>query len=85
MSVLDNVGRARDVESLYLVVTSREYLVDAFARTCECPDSKYRDGRCKHVRRVEFETGRRPIPTFVDVEAIDDQFGEHIEEDVDLE
>ena len=80
LTVLDDVGRARDAEDLYLVVSEsgNEYLVDARAGTCECPDHRYRECRCKHLRRVAFATGEREIPAWVDREAVDDQLGLHV-------
>jgi hypothetical protein len=45
-----------------------EYVVDLETETCECDDSTYRDpdGGCKHIRRVRFTTGARPIPECID-------------------
>jgi hypothetical protein len=80
LTVLDDVGRARDAEDLYVVVSEsgNEYLVDARAGTCECPDHRYRERQCKHLRRVAFATGEREIPAWVDRGAIDDQLGLHV-------
>jgi hypothetical protein len=71
MSVLDDVGRARGADDLFLVVTTSEYLVDVRTGSCECPDSRYRDVKCHHVRRVEFHTGEREIPAWADRSVID--------------
>lgn len=81
MTVLDDLGRARDADGLYVVVSQSgsEYLVDADTGACECPDAEYRDMRCKHVRRVAFATGARPIPTWTDRDALDDQLGAHVD------
>ena len=40
------------------------YLVDLPAGRCTCPDHRFRDARCKHVRRVAIEitAGRVPGP-----------------------
>lgn len=85
MSVLDNVGRARDADDLYLVVSSsgREYLVDIRQRVCECPDFQHNlpDGdrhACKHIARVTYEIGARPIPGWINRDALDDQLGLHV-------
>lgn len=82
LTVLEDVGRARGGDELYLVVSQsgKEYLVNARAGTCECKDAEYRDpvGGCKHVRRVAFATGARPIPESIPVDEIDDQFGAHV-------
>lgn len=80
MTVLPNQGRARNAPGLFVVVTESgsEYLVDDYEGTCNCPDFKYRrgpDGRCKHLRRVEFATGARPAPEGVDR---DPQLGEQV-------
>jgi len=79
LTVLDDTGRARDAPGLYLVVSESgsEYLVDAVEGVCECPDHRHRDVRCKHLRRVAFATGERPIPA--DVDGIDEQLGMHVD------
>jgi len=46
------------------------YVTDPIEESCTCPDAKYRDRVCKHVRRVQFETGERPVPAWTDVGAI---------------
>lgn len=78
LTVLEDVGRVRDAAGLYLVVSQsgREYLVDLREGGCTCPDREYRDRKCKHVRRVEFATGRRPVPSVLEV---DPQLGLHVE------
>lgn len=40
---------------------------------CECEDMEYRDpdGGCKHIRRVEFWTGRRDLPEWANRDAMD--------------
>lgn len=81
LTVLDGVGRARGADGLYLVVSQSgsEYLVDAREGTCGCKDAEYRSptGGCKHVRRVAFATGERPIPASVD--DVDEQLGRHVD------
>lgn len=83
MSVLDDVGLARGAPSLYLVVSNSgsSYIVDARDETCECPDHDIRGRTCKHLRRVLFATGRQPIPGWVSRSALDDNFGEHVDEE----
>jgi hypothetical protein len=80
LTVLDDYDRARGADDLYMVVSQSgdEYLVDARAGRCECPDHEYRGVRCKHLRRVAFATGERPIPAGVDLDAVDDQLGRHV-------
>lgn len=82
MTVIDDCGAVRGAEGLYEVTTDSgsEYLVDIEQETCTCPDFEYRDVRCKHIRRVAFETGREAIPAWVDLATVDDQLGEHITE-----
>jgi len=84
MSVLDNrtFGDLRNEE--FLVVTpTGTYHVDAIAETCDCPDALHRapDEGCKHRLRVAMARGERPIPEWVDVEAIDDGLGQHLSAD----
>ncbi|WP_157573418.1 SWIM zinc finger family protein [Haloplanus natans] len=55
------------------------YTVDADAGRCTCPDAEYRDANCKHRRRVAFATGERPIPAWVDTDAVDPQLGAHVD------
>ena len=86
LTVLDDVGRARDASELYVVVSESgsEYLVDTRGEgACECADHRHRGARCKHQRRVAFATGERPIPSWVDTEAVDEQLGAHVEAPVD--
>lgn len=81
LTVLEDLGRARDGDGLYLVVSQSgsEYLVDAREGRCECPDHEYRGGRCKHLRRVEFAIGEHPVPAGIDHDAVDDQLGAHVD------
>lgn len=37
--------------------TGAEYVVDLREPACTCPDFRYREIECKHVRRVKLETG----------------------------
>lgn len=78
LTVLENIGRARHADDLFLVVSQSgsEYLVDARTGACECPDATYRDMRCKHTRRVEFATGERAVPA--DVDGVDPDLGAHV-------
>jgi len=75
---------------VYSVTTESgsEYRVDALEQCCTCPDYKHNlptDGgreRCKHIARVAFATGERPVPEWASPEAIDSQLGEHTEADI---
>lgn len=79
LTVLEDVGRAKGADGLYLVVSQSgsEYLVDARTGACECPDAEHRnpEGGCKHVRRVAYATGERPIPA---IDGVDEQLGLHV-------
>ena len=79
LTVLDDVGRANGAEGLYLVVSQsgKEYLVNTHAGRCECPDHRHRGVECKHLKRVAFATGEKPLPA--GVEGVDPQLGEHVE------
>ena len=83
LTVLEDVGRVRGADGLYLVVSESgaEYLVDARGRRCDCPDAEHRDpdGGCKHVRRVAFATGVRPTPA-TDGLDVDPQLGDHVDD-----
>ncbi|WP_224335649.1 SWIM zinc finger family protein [Haloprofundus halobius] len=58
----------REAPDFYRVRTQagREYVVDTREPACTCPDFQYRDVRCKHVRRVQFEVGERDPDSVVD-------------------
>jgi len=56
-----------------------EYAVDSREGRCTCADHRYRDVRCKHIRRVAFATGERVVPAWVDADEVDAQLGEHVE------
>ncbi|GCF15924.1 hypothetical protein Harman_38590 [Haloarcula mannanilytica] len=82
MTVLDSIGRARNADDLFLVNSGSgsEYLVDTRTGSCECKWKQYNPTKeCKHQKRVAFATGERPIPQWVDDEALDDQFGMHVD------
>lgn len=80
MTTLDDIGYVRDRDGQYSVTTDSgsEYTVDIHAETCTCPDHEYRGVKCKHIRRVEFETGLVAIPADVSPAMLDDQLGMHI-------
>lgn len=82
MSVIDWIDRARGAPGLYEVITQSgsQYLVDLATGSCECPDARYRDRRCKHLARVEFEVGEQEIPAWVDPDDVDRQLGRHVRE-----
>jgi len=81
-SVLDDVGKARGAPGLYVVVSESgsEYLVDAHEETCSCPDHRYREVQCKHILRTLYAVGAKPIPDWVDSEAVDPDLGRHVTE-----
>jgi len=56
------------------------YTVDAKRGRCDCPDMQRNlpDGdreECKHLARVRFATGERPIPGWVDPDDVSDLLG----------
>lgn len=71
-----------EAPDLFQVVSQsgKSYTVDADAGVCECPDYEYRepDGGCKHIRRVAFATGVRPIPSGVNPATVDQLLGQHV-------
>ncbi len=81
LSVLDaqTFNHLRNEEFLVVSPTGT-YTVDAIAETCTCPDALHRapEQGCKHLQRVAFARGERPIPGWVDVEAIDSGLGQHL-------
>jgi hypothetical protein len=83
LTVLDDVDAAAGADDLYAVVSESgsQYLVDTRTDSCECPDAEHRDpeGGCKHVRRVAFATGERPIPAAADGLDVDPQLGAHVD------
>jgi len=81
MTVLADQGQARHADDCYTVTTESgsEYFVDLRGGSCTCPDAMHRDRRCKHQRRAAFATGARPIPDWVDSDAIDPDLGAHVD------
>lgn len=49
---------------IYDVITEADnvYTVTLPAGRCTCPDNRYRDARCKHVRRVAMEITEGTVP-----------------------
>lgn len=80
-TVLADGPGVEHLPDVYLVVSQSggTYHVDVGAGTCDCLDHTRRGARCKHLRRVDFATGRRPIPAWVDLDAVDPQLGYHVE------
>ena len=78
LTVLDDLPSVAGDDDRYVVVSQSgaAYLVDLGEGSCTCPDYRYRGGRCKHLRRVEFATGARQIPDGVD--AVDPDLGRHL-------
>jgi hypothetical protein len=86
MTVLDERAPApADADGLYHVTTASgsSYVVEPALGACDCPDAEQRApaGGCKHVRRVRFEVGTRPLPETLNEAAIDDQFRQFVSED----
>lgn len=72
-----------DAPGMYEVVShsGSTYTVDGRDGACTCPDHEYRDRRCKHIARVELETGRKAIPAWVDPDDLPRDFSAHVERD----
>ncbi|RBI58327.1 hypothetical protein DMJ13_27405 [halophilic archaeon] len=70
----------RDVGRFDVYSASGENRYHVEGAECDCPDAEYRapDGRCKHVRRVEFRTGARPLPEGVVEDALDETLRSHL-------
>ena len=85
MAVLDDVGRAQGAPGLFVVVSDsgRSYLVNEENGACECDDSFYRDpeGGCIHYRRLQYATGEREIPDWVNHDRVDPQLGQYVHEE----
>jgi hypothetical protein len=81
MTVLESSPTLPDAPGMFSVVSASgsEYHVDLRSETCECPDHKYREVRCKHLRRCEYETGRRPLPAWLDRDDLPQDFARHVD------
>jgi len=84
MTVLADVGEARDAPGLFRVVGQHgsTYTVDARTGACTCPDATHRldaDELCKHAHRVAFATGERGVPAWVDRDAVDPDLGRRVD------
>jgi SWIM zinc finger. len=95
MTVIPNLDAVADSEHTYAVFTESlpdrdlEYLnedyytVDVAAKTCTCPDNKFHDNRCKHLRRCRILTGHRPIPEWIPEEvSVDPILGANVDKDI---
>ena len=52
-----------DAPDIYKVYseTGEEYMVETRAPACTCPDFRYREADCKHIRRARLEAGDRDL------------------------
>jgi len=77
LTVLPDQPEVAGAPEMFLVVSESgsEYTVDRRDGSCTCPDALHRGARCKHLRRVAFATGERPVP--VGVDDVDPSLGEH--------
>ena len=75
------VGHETPGEYTVVSKSGRSYRVDLEIGTCDCNDAFYHQpsGGCRHLRRVQFATGRRPIPKWIDESELDDQLKLDIE------
>ena len=86
MAVLPDGPDVDDAENMWLVLHQVEHVVALVNGdfTCDCKGHQY-GHRCYHIRRVEFATGRRPIPAWADRDKIDDQLGLHVDGEPEFE
>lgn len=79
LTVLDDTPRVDGADGLYEVVSEsgKSYVVDVQLGACECPDHRYRETVCKHIRRTRYATGDVPIPAGVD--GVDPDLGRHVD------
>ena len=52
-----------DAPDIYKVYSEmgEEYMVETRAPACTCPDFRYREADCKHIRRARLEAGDRDL------------------------
>ena len=52
-----------DAPDIYKVYSEmgEEYMVETRAPACTCPDFRYREADCKHIRRARIEAGDRDL------------------------
>lgn len=82
MSVIPDLPNVRGAEDMFHVQHAHEHTVAKVNDEWHCDCRGYQCGhKCYHIRRVEFATGERAIPTWVNLEAVDDQLGEHVDGD----
>ncbi|QRV17375.1 hypothetical protein JMJ58_15055 [Haloterrigena salifodinae] len=79
ITVVPTYDGSGDAEGVSPTTTCR---IDTETLEGDCPDAKYNcaDGRCKHVRRYEFASGRRLVPEWIDDSAITQPFGEFVDD-----
>lgn len=80
MTVLDDTPTVCGADGIYKVVSQsgQSYTVDAYGKSCTCPDACHNDHVCKHQRRVMFACGMHPIPGGLNRDAFDDHLGEQV-------
>jgi predicted nucleic acid-binding Zn finger protein len=86
ISVLHNVKETSNQEE-FLVVGENggTYIVNNETKQCSCPDYLHNlpyNGRkhCKHIERVQFATGNKPIPREFPDRKLNNQIGIHLDE-----
>lgn len=56
-----------------------EYLVDTRLPSCTCPDFRYREADCKHIRRARLEAGERDSDELAaEIHAAVEELDDHI-------
>jgi hypothetical protein len=86
MTVDPDAPQVADDAERFEVTSTHTYVVNLRVPACDCPDCLHRGVRCKHIRRVLFATGRKPIPAWVaNREAIDPWLGQLVDGDLRFE
>lgn len=75
--LVDDVTPETDETGLAHVYSTEgeQYVVDVETGVCSCPDA---GERCKHTYRVEVALGRRSLPQWAELEAVDDRLRESL-------
>lgn len=84
MLVYEDHPRARGDHEVVVYNEDREYVVNVDVGHCTCPAQQYHHGpseACKHRLRAQLALGEREIPTWVCMDAVDDELRRRLEVD----
>lgn len=81
MQVIPDDPKVSHDDDLFMVVSGSgsTYGVHMEDGNCTCPDHVQRQNKCKHIRRVEFETGQETVPAGLET---DEMMGYHTDAEV---